>query len=173
MIEKLELDWSGSFSAAHRLPTREGHPCRLVHGHTYAVKVHAAAEGPLLQYVPSEGPAYGMWVDFHAIRDVVMTFDHDNICDPDKAVTNLTFVAEEGGQAASTENLSRFLLEQLWPLFVHGLLGVAGKVPHMAPQIRLQLQVSVSESAHTQVTRSKTHDWDNYEELCALWKSRD
>ena len=58
-------------SAAHFLPDYPG-PCKKIHGHTW--EIHVWLEGEV-------NPRTGMLVDFKVVKDLIDTYDHQNLND--------------------------------------------------------------------------------------------
>lgn len=78
------------FEAAHRLPfVPDGHKCKTMHGHSYALDVHVTGD------VQEAGPEVGMVVDFGVVdevaRSLVRSLDHRplNEVHPNPTVENM------------------------------------------------------------------------------------
>lgn len=96
-----ELTVSETFSAAHQLRGYNGE-CENLHGHNWIVEVKVKA------YALDE---IGLGIDFKEIKDrlrsVLVRFDH----------RNLNELAEFATRNPSSENIARWLFEQLAPKF--------------------------------------------------------
>jgi 6-pyruvoyltetrahydropterin/6-carboxytetrahydropterin synthase len=96
---RVELTKSFTFEAAHRLPTfPEGHKCRRLHGHSFAVDVRVAGE---------VDEQRGYLVDYGEIKAA---------CEPVRTALDHRYLNEiEGLENPTAENLARWIWRRLKP----------------------------------------------------------
>lgn len=96
---RVELTKSFTFEAAHRLPTfPEGHKCRRLHGHSFAVEVRVAGD---------VDEQRGYLVDYGEIKAT---------CEPVRAALDHRYLNEiEGLENPTAENLARWIWRRLKP----------------------------------------------------------
>lgn len=96
---RVELTKSFTFEAAHRLPTfPEGHKCRRLHGHSFAVEVRVAGE---------VDEQRGYLVDYGEIKAA---------CEPVRTALDHRYLNEiEGLENPTAENLARWIWRRLRP----------------------------------------------------------
>jgi 6-pyruvoyltetrahydropterin/6-carboxytetrahydropterin synthase len=97
---KVQLTKSFTFEAAHSLPTfPEGHKCRRLHGHSFAVEVVVAGE---------VDPAMGYLVDYADIKTA---------CKPIRKQLDHYYLNEiEGLENPTSEVLARWIWDRLKPV---------------------------------------------------------
>lgn len=64
----MRLEWTGRFSAAHRLLWHEG-KCKRLHGHTYTVNV----------VIEDQIDEKGLLIDFGKIGEIIQQLDHKTL----------------------------------------------------------------------------------------------
>ena len=117
-MQRGKAKFSRTFAAAHRLQGYDG-KCVNIHGHNYTAEV--IVDTALLD---------GMTIDYSVIKDVIDDYDHSTVLelgDPlikvfQEHQLNVTVVP----CAPTTENLSRFIAQQVLAMIVDSRYGQEG-----------------------------------------------